>query len=135
MYNIQQRQHTNRKAKTAFFFVMALLMLIISCPVKRMVNAGRQVPTATQQAAKIIDNRQQIESYAERSCCIEKYERTAASTESISFQANQDPHMDFIQTGFAIHHYLSTIHHQYNYTEKSASTSLPIFLRHRRLLI
>ena len=134
--NTQINNHKMKKAQTAFFFLLAMLMLVISCPVKRLANAGKQIPSASRQALKISEsNRQHAASYAAKSCCLEKFERTEAKETHTVLPSLELTDMQSFQSGFAIYHYLSTIKVQYPTTEQLLNTSLPLYLQHRRLLI
>jgi hypothetical protein len=129
-------QMAARRGKISLLFLLSLLMLLVSCPFKRLIQTENNFQASTQQSIKWNDTESQTAN-KNTSCCVQK-QKIILAKPVISKQqlpgsgilANQN-----LLNGFAIHYFLSG-------TEKtgkpyiiSSVSPLPIFLRHRRMLI
>jgi hypothetical protein len=124
------------RGKISFLFLLSILMLVVSCPFKRLIQTENNFQASTQQSIKW-NNTESQTANKNTSCCVQK-QKIILAKPVISKQqlpgsgilGNQN-----LLTGFAIHYFLSG-------TEKtgkpyiiSSVSPLPIFLRHRRMLI
>lgn len=131
-----KRGGTNR-GRTALLFLLALLMLVVSCPFKRLLQADSSARVVAHPSPKINGLDRQTAAFEVKFCCAQKQKITLVKTES-SQQEVKIP--DYIssqdgQTGFALHYYLSGTEKHDRYIEPASLISLPLFLQHRRLLI
>lgn len=127
---------TTNKGRTAFLFLLAVLMLVVSCPFKRLLqteNTGQ----SSQQSVKWNGAERKVAAYQSDCSCAKKQKITLVKFE-VSNQ--QLPTPEFLAeqnypTGFSIHYFLSGTKKQYQHFSSSIPSSLPLFLQHRRLLI
>ena len=129
-----------RKAiHTALTFALAMLVLVVSCPVKRLLSTNfSSTSSSTKSSLTNIYQSANIQNNATATCSIENG-KTFVVESDIS-QKHKLP-LPFYpsninnQAGFDINYFLSGIN--YNRTQPVASlpVSLPLFLQHLRLLI
>ncbi|HJW16685.1 MAG TPA: hypothetical protein VJ499_06180 [Flavisolibacter sp.] len=125
------------KGKTAFLFLLAVLMLVVSCPFKRLLQAENNFQAFAQQSIKWNDNASQGIASKNTFCCSQK-QKIILVKPTISKQqlpgsdilANQNLH-----TGFAIHYFLNGTERLHKAFAIPPVSTLPLFLQHRRLLI
>ena len=125
------------KGKTAFLFLLAALMLVVSCPFKRLLQAENNLPASTHQSIKGNNAERQGSQYKNISCCAQKQQITIAKS-AISKQ--QLPATDFLESknfqhSFAIYYFLNGTDKHYSYPVTTSISSSSLFLQHRRLLI
>ena len=126
-----------KRHKTAFLFLLAILMLIVSCPFKRLLQSDSSLLASAQRSIKWSGADRNAAAYSNTSCCIQKQKITLIK---LVVSKQEVPAPDFVaennlQTGFAIPYFLSGTELLYAASDSSSFTSLPIFLKHRRLLI
>lgn len=124
------------KGRTALLFLLAVLMLVVSCPFKRLLQTENNSQTSPQ-SVKWNGAERKVAAYQNTCNCAKKQKITLVKIE-ISKQKLPAP--EFIaeqnfQTGFSIHYFLSGTEKQYPFFSASSPSSLPLFLQHRRLLI
>jgi hypothetical protein len=123
------------KGRTAFLFLLAVLMLVVSCPFKRLLQAENNLQTS-QQSVKGNGAERKVATYQNACSCAQKQKITLVKFE---IGKQQLPVPEFLaeynfQTGFSIPYFLSGTEKQYQLFS-ATSPSLPLFLQHRRLLI
>jgi hypothetical protein len=124
------------RGKISFLFLLSILMLVVSCPFKRLIQTENNFQASTQQSIKWNDTESQTAN-KNTSCCVQK-QKIILAKPVISKQ--QLPGSDILAnqnllTGFAIHYFLSGTEKTGNPYIISSVSPLPIFLRHRRILI
>jgi hypothetical protein len=127
---------TTNKGKTAFLFLLAILMLVVSCPFKRLLQTENNGQTS-QQSVKWNGAERKATTYQNACSCAQKQKITLVKIE-ISKQKLPAPEFfaeQNLQNGFSIHYFLSGSEKQYPLFSASSPSSLPLFLQHRRLLI
>lgn len=127
--------NSGRKITSALVFALAVLLLVVSCPLKRFLqlNTGSSISfrkgTSLQTATST--------NYQAASCCSIK-KKIVLVEASKSKQAKPTAHVFVIhteQSGFEIHDYLSRTDVNLHLTLPARLSPLPLFLQHRRLLI
>lgn len=116
--------------------MLALLMLVVSCPVKRLLQSGNNLQTS-QQSVKWNGAERQVAAYHNACSCAKKQKITLVKFE-ISKQKLLVPEFlaaQNFQSGFPLHYFLNGTEKQYQRFFASSPSSLPLFLQHRRLLI
>ena len=126
---------------TALTFALAMLVLVVSCPVKRLLLTNFNSTASSSPTKSSRTNIYQganIENNATANCYTEN-DKTAVVESDISqkHKLTLPLYLSNInnQTGFDINYFLSRI--SYNSTQSVASqhSTLPLFLQHLRLLI
>jgi hypothetical protein len=125
------------KGKSAFLFLIAVLMLVVSCPFKRLLQAENNIQAFAQQSNKWNNTVSQGITSNGTSCCLQK-QKIILAKPVISKQqltgsdilVNQN-----LLSGFAIHYFLSGTEKPGEHFTLSTISSLPLFLQHRRMLI
>lgn len=132
----QKKAGTISKSRTAFLFLLSLLMLLVSCPFKRLLQTENNLRTS-QQSVKWNGAERKVAAYQNGCSCAQKQRITL-----VKFEINKRklPAPEFLaeqnfQTGFSLHYFLSGTEKQYQLFSASSPSSLPLFLQHRRLLI
>ena len=125
------------RGKTAFLFLLALLMLVVSCPFKRLLQADSHTRVAAHPSPKRNGIESQTAAYDAKFCCAQKQKITLVTTDSKEqkLQALDFISAQHVQTGFALHYFLSGTEKHFSNVEPALVSSLPLFLQHRRLLI
>ena len=124
---------------TALMFALAMLVLIVSCPVKRLLLTNfNSTASSSQKSNQNIYPGVNIENNATADCSVEN-DKTDVIKSDVS-QQHKLPLPLYLsninnQAGFDINYFLSGI--SYNITQSIASqhATLPLFLQHLRLLI
>lgn len=134
--SIKQYSVATAKGRTALLFLLAALMLVASCPFKRLLQTENNSQTS-QPSVKWNGAERKVAAYQSDCPCAKKQKITLVKFD-ISKQKLPAP--EFIaeknfQTGFSIHYFLSGTEKQYPFFSASSPSSLPLFLQHRRLLI
>jgi uncharacterized protein (UPF0333 family) len=128
------------KLSLAFLFALAVLLLVVSCPLKRLLQSNDIVKTST--ATRINQTNISSSSSAQRAsienCC-------ALKKRGVFVQSNLLQKVKpllplyvsnlYTERGFDIHYSLSRIRNEAAYVVSSNTSSLPIYLQHLRLLI
>lgn len=128
---------SHRKMYAAGVFTLALLVLLLSCPLKQVVNGNFIPGTSGQKFARSGFSQSHAAEYkAEASCCaLKKKDNLAlASATKVDAPSGLHPFLPAVQ-GFGIHYFLSRLRHDFAATPSSLFVSLPLFLQHLRLLI
>jgi len=128
---------TGRKHITVLLFTLSMLMLVGSCPFKRLLQHHIQTQASTQMPVKWNSPQQKRAAYGNTSCCSLKQKTTLAKT-TITKHEVPSPHFfaDMnVPSGFAIYYFLNGTDNRYNHSASLSLSSLPLFLQHRRLLI
>ena len=124
---------------TALMFALAMLVLIVSCPVKRLLLTNfNSTASSSQKSNQNIYPGVNIENNATADCSVEN-DKTDVIKSDVS-QQHKLPLPLYLsninnQAGFDINYFLSGI--SYNITQSIASqhATIPLFLQHLRLLI
>ena len=131
-----QSERFVRSMAAAGLFALAFLMLLLSCPIKRVLQqrAADTWEIASKTSVGPKANRTAA-AYSVSVCCDGKKQAVGSSVNAAKYKSNLQV-ADFYaaQTGFGIHYFLSRLSAD-AVDQFSASQSLPLFLQHRRLLI
>lgn len=132
-------QSSRRKLYAAGVFALALLMLVVTCPLKRMVQGHHTVSTSAQKFHRAtVQQSAAIEYTATASCCAlkERAQVIQGSTVKLGVSSPNSimPFLTIVQ-GFGIHYFLSRVDQGFPSFTTAASLSLPLFLQHLRLRI
>ena len=131
--HIQQRFLSGKRFSSAPLLMLAILMLIVSCPLKRMLQSN----FTSSFAAKTNQNSKAHTIHAANTSCLALKKKTAAVNANVK-RHEAPPSLllsDFRKQGFDLLYFLSGDLKKYNSFKTSAPSRLPPFLRHRRLLI
>ncbi|MBN8717988.1 hypothetical protein SAMN05444410_101367 [Hydrobacter penzbergensis] len=127
--------HNGRKVSSAMIFVLAVLLLVVSCPLKRFLqtNAGSSITFQKGTKAQTITNT----NYKAASCCSIKKKVVLVEAAKLKQTKPASTLLTIYnqQSGFSIHHYLSSLDAHVYPSGSIKLSSLPLFLQHRRLLI
>ena len=124
---------------TALMFALAMLVLIVSCPVKRLLLTNfNSSASSSQKNNQNIYHSANLENNAAANCSIVNDKSVVIKSDVLQ---QHILHLPFYisninnKAGFNINYFLSGI--SYNSTQSIASqhTTLPLFLQHLRLLI
>lgn len=125
------------KGRSAFLFLLALLMLVVSCPFKRLLQADNNTRVAAHPSPRTNGIDRQTAAYETKSCCVQKQKITLVNADgkdqnvkAPEFISTQDG-----QTGFALHYFLNGTEKQFSPVGPTNLSSFPLFLQYRRLLI
>jgi hypothetical protein len=125
-----------RSMAAAGLFALAFLMLLLSCPIKRVLQ--QRAADTWEFALKAGVGQKSTRNgaaYAVSVCCDGKKKTVVSSVNAAKHKIT--PQIAVIysgQTGFGIHYFLSRLS-TCSVEHFSAYQSLPLFLQHRRLLI
>ena len=115
---------------------LSVLMLILSCPVKKFLEINDNMPVSVEKGIKQKTGLAISARYNSNYCCFAK-EMTVVEHEN-QFSSHSKPGKNFAefaaQTGFDIHYFLSRSKSRISNAEYTL-LSLPLFLEHRSLLI
>ncbi len=136
------RIYSSRKVNvyTALMFALAVMLLIVSCPLKRLLqdnfvfNSSSVVKTSQTN----INQRTGADHIATANCCAVKKKTVLVKLDLSQqcklpvplYQSNITGH-----PGFDINYFLSGISYRYGVLVSSDFSTLSLFLQHRRLLI
>jgi hypothetical protein len=125
----------NRNFGSALLFALAVLLLVVSCPVKRFLNLN--YTSSTQQSSKQENQSGKTAIYNITSCCSLKQKIILVKG---SFKKQYAPAHEIVLTsnrqyGFDINYFLSRIRSNHLRSAHTTLFSPPLFLQHRRLLI
>lgn len=129
-----------KKVWSASLFALAILVLVVSCPLKRfLINnyvSQTSIPSKSSQTSSTQYSKTLFGDYS--NCC-EAKNKTPLFQVVKSQQHKVDAPVFtiniFNHTGYYIHSFLNGNTADYNVAPDSDHTSLPIFLQHRSLLI
>jgi len=143
MNRSKNKLYTSQKVTvfTALMFVLAVLMLVVSCPVKRLLQRNF-VTNATSQVRtnEINSNQPSSANYNATASCVAIEKKVNLVNTSLLQQFKILPasllpaHLNE-QAGFGIYYFLSGISGKYVVLVFISLSSLPLFLQYRRLLI
>lgn len=133
-YNVARRKLT-----AAGVLALALLVLVVSCPLKRMMHGNLSASTAAQKFHRSTVHPSIAADYsATASCCALKKKaqviQERAVQPGVPSPASLVPYLTVVQ-GFDIHYFLSGTGNEYPSLTPAASLAVPLFLQHLRLLI
>lgn len=134
---IALRTYATTKGKLAFLFLLATLMLVVSCPVKRLLQAQSSVQAWAQKSVKWNGAGRQETVHKNTSCYVQKQKITRVEI-AVSNQEQQTPGFSSdqnVQAGFGLHYFLSGTEMHASSAISTSVSPLPLFLQHRRLLI
>ncbi len=117
--------------------MLSLLMLVVSCPFKRLLQEESNHRLTAQPSPKSNGIDRQVAAYEAKFCCAQKQKITLVKTDSKEqkIQAPDFISAQHVQAGFALHYFLSGTEKHFSNVEPTSVSSLPLFLQHRRLLI
>lgn len=126
-----------KKGRSALVLLLAVLMLVVSCPFKRLLQAETGVQTTAQKTIKRQGAEQTAAVVQQNVCCGQKQKITLVQLHD---NKQELPATDFVayldhQAGFAIQYFLSGTGNAPTALRVPAPSLLPLFLQHRRLLI
>jgi len=128
--------YQKQRFTSAILFALAILIVVVSCPLKRMLNGT--TPSASPRIAYVsVNQSSSVATPSQVSCCALRAKVTLLGAE---LKAQKTPlPVPFIASislsGFDIPYFLSGTPQTYRTTEIFLSSNLPLFLQHRRLLI
>jgi uncharacterized protein (UPF0333 family) len=127
------------KLSLAFLFALAMLLLVVSCPLKRLLQTNDIVntSTATRTNQSNINSGSSTQRASVENCCALKKRAVFVQTnlvQKVKFSSPLYVSNLFTKRGFDIHYSLSRIKDAPAYVVSNTS-SLPIYLQHLRLLI
>lgn len=127
------------KLYAASVFTLALLILVVTCPLKRMVQGNLSASSSAQKFHRVTVHSSVAAEYtATASCCALKKKEylIQGSVVKIGVPSPNSlvPYLTVVQ-GFGVHYFLSRADHEAPSFTPTASLSLPLFLQHLRLLI
>ncbi|HEY1114673.1 MAG TPA: hypothetical protein VGE66_13970, partial [Chitinophagaceae bacterium] len=132
--------HSSRsKLYAAGVFTLALLVLVITCPLKRMVQQNLTASASTQKFNRPVVHQSVAVDYSDTvSCCaLKKKEHVIQASvvnPGVPSPARLVPYLTVVQ-GFGIHYFLSRDDHESPAFSLTVSLSLPLFLQHLRLRV
>jgi len=129
-----------KKIGSAALFALAILILVVSCPLKRLLTNNSISKTPTALESKQTKNNQYLSKlYSINTTC------SAQKNETLIFKADNSPHKnadDYIITinifnnnEYHSHTFLDGIESEFYLAPSSGYNSIPLFIQHRRLLI
>lgn len=126
-----------RRFASACLFALAILMLVVSCPLKRAISNPTSSPFSPRITYSSFTQTTEVASITQATCCALKSSvalwdtklKTQKAPLPIPFIASSG------QSGFKIPYFLSGTSQPDYASETALSFQLPLFLQHRRLLI
>lgn len=131
---------TGKAHKSAFLFALAVLLLVVSCPLKRLLqnNPGSYSRSSVRSNQTNINQRTNTGySTADNCCAVKKktaFVKSGLSQKVVLFTPSYLSNVSDA-SGFDINYYLSGINYNSANVEITNASSLPLFLQHLRLLI
>jgi hypothetical protein len=125
-------------AASALMFSLALLILVVSCPLKRLLTDGMATSTSVPRSNQTNNNQHSVKNYSDEfnSCSIsDRPVFTSDLLHTVKVQAPVYFQNIFNEPGYNIHYFLSGINYRYHSSTASLNSPLPLFLQHLRLLI
>jgi uncharacterized protein (UPF0333 family) len=127
------------KLSLAFLFALAVLLLVVSCPLKRLLQSNYVVynSTATRTNQTNINTDSAAQHASIENCCTIKKAVFVQSNLVQKIKLSSPLYISNLYTerGFDIHYSLSRIKNKPAYLVSSNTSLLPIYLQHLRLLI
>lgn len=122
---------------SAFLFALAVLLLVVSCPLKRVLQVNVTFNSSPATRTNQTNISQQTNAGFGATCAVKKKTLFVEPGLIQKVQIAIPFYFSNVAnaTGFDINHYLSRIHCQPAYVVSSNTSSLPIYLQHLRLLI
>lgn len=139
---MNNKENTNyqKNIGSAALFALAILILVVSCPLKRLLTNNFSSQTSILSKSKPTNNTRSFSVfYSNDTSCYTDNDKEAVlqadkiqqiKTDAPVFTANI-----FNHTGYYIHSFLGGIKTEYNFAPTFGYSSLPLFLQHRSLLI
>lgn len=131
---------TGKAYKSAFLFALAVLLLVVSCPLKRLLqkNEGSYSSTSVRSNQTNIDQRTNTGYSSADNCCVVKkktsFAKSGLSQKVVVFTPSYLSNVSDA-SGFDINYYLSGVNYKAAHVAFSNPSSIPLFLQHLRLLI
>lgn len=130
---------SRRKLSAAGVFTLALLVLVITCPLKRMLQGNLSASASTQKFSRSTVHQSTAADYTTTaSCCALKNKEHVIHSSivkpGVPSPASLVPYLTVVQ-GFGIHYFLSRVDNESASFTPTASLSLPLFLQQLRLRI
>lgn len=123
---------------SVLMFSLALLVLVVSCPLKRFLMEGTATSTLVPRSNQTNINEHSVLKYSSdfnRCSVSDEPVLTSDLSNTVKVQAPVHFQNIFNEPGYPIHYFLSGINFNYHLSSASPNSSLPIFLQHLRLLI
>lgn len=125
-----------RKIATPVLIMLAVLLLILSCLLKRFLKLNQNTPTSVDRGVKPKTGLSTSTRYNSNCCCSSS--QKIVSAQENKFSSHPKPDQNFAETGapsvFDINFFLSRSENTLANPENKFSP-LPLFLQHRSLLI
>lgn len=136
---VPKNPSSDSKLFAAGIFTLALLMLVVTCPLKRMVQVNLSANTTAQKFHHAtVHYSAATEHTAVASCCALKKKEHMLQGSVVKIRVPSPnsivPYLTVVQ-GFGIHYFLSRAGREHSSILPAASLSLPLFLQHLRLRI
>ena len=128
--------YQKQRVSSAILFALAILVIVVSSPLKRIFNSATST-SSPRIAYFSVSQSARVATPFQVSCCALKAKVTLLGAELKAQKTPLPlPLIAFISlSGFDIPYFLSGTPQTYHTTEIVLSSSLPLFLQHRRLLI
>jgi hypothetical protein len=122
---------------SGILMAMAVLVLAVSCPLKRMLQSNLPSFSSVSKAKKITNSEANANYTKNASCCglQKKIVTVSASLKSSEILPAFFLPANDMASVFAIPYFLSGTAPEYNAANNFTPSALPLFLQHRRLLI
>lgn len=127
-----------RKFSAAGFCALTILIIVVSCPLKRMLQNNVASFTSIQKCDRITTNHTASAHYTKSVYCCASQRKTLFVNAGFTLRQFVSPfYLPGDQNGssFEIAYLLSRIKRQSDYAIVLKISSFPLFLQHRRLLI
>lgn len=135
---IHKHYFISRRIFAAGLCIVALLVAVISCPVKK-IKQGQNFFTSlssAQNADQALAQASTSANYTQKACCAVKQQTLSINAHQQQAQAPSPDAVFFHEaSGFAINYFLSGTSYQSHSQTSAHPALLPLFLQHRRLLI
>lgn len=125
---------------SAALFALAILILVVSCPLKRLLTNNFSSQTSSHVKSKSTNNTRAFSVfYSNDTTCYTDTDKVAILQADKIQQINTDVPLFtdniFNYTGYFIHSFLNGNTANYNIVAVVNYSSLPLFLRHRSILV
>lgn len=122
---------------TPALFVLAFLVLFLSCPIKKILQTEISVQASPRAAQSLTASQTGVNYLAASSCCLEK--KIAVINDAVRQDQlpaiSESVHSVFSETGHQLFYYLSGLQKVGPSSSRLTSFSVPLFLRQSKLLI
>lgn len=123
---------------SALLFSLALLLLIVSCPLKRFLKDSFSATKTSSTESNRAHRNHEMANYSKVASSCEVSEKPIYTTDfsqQVKLQTPQYFQNIINQPGYNTHYFLSRINYNYHSSSESLHSSFPLFLQHLRLLI